>query len=144
MAKKEDLHFLFEVSTKAMLPVRIALQPNLKPDLEKEFKAYAKKFEPNKIQIIQFDGKDIGRLRIVRSADEIYVGGIQILPTYQNKRIGSAIFEDLIIEAKELKVPIVLEVSKVNDIAKKFYKKLGFLKVGEKGTDWIMHCHFHK
>jgi len=142
-AKKEDLHFLFEVSTKAMLPIRKLLDPNLQLDLEKEFKDYAKKFVAEKIQVIQFNGLDVGRLRVVRSADEIYIGGIQILPEFQNKGIGSAIFADLIKEANELKIPIKLEVAKVNEVAKKFYKKLGFVKADEKGTDWLMeYQHF--
>jgi len=138
IAQKEDLHFLFEVSTKAMLPVRKATLPNLKPDLEKEFKEYAQKFIPSKIQIIQFKGIDVGRLRIVRSPNEIYVGGIQILPKFQKNGIGSAVFKDLIKEANEVKIPIKLEVAKVNHIAKQFYTKFGFIKVDEKETDWIM------
>jgi len=141
IARKEDLHFLFEVSTKAMLPIRKMLQPNLELNLEKEFKEYSKKFTPEKIQVIQFGGIDVGRLRVVRSTVEIYVGGIQILPAFQDKGIGSAIFMDLIKEANELKIPIKLEVAKVNEIAKKFYKQFGFVKVDEKNTDFILEYH---
>jgi len=138
IARKDDVRFLFKVSTRAMLPVRKVLQPNLKIDLEKEFNEYVKKFVPEKIQVINFNGIDVGRLRIVRSLDEIYVGGIQILPEFQNKGIGSAIFVDLIKEAEELKVVIMLEVAKVNSLAKKFYTKLGFVKLHEKEVNLIM------
>lgn len=143
IARKDDLRFLFEVSTQAMLPVKKMLQPNFKIDLDKELKEYAEKFVPEKIQIIQFDSEDVGRLRIIRSLDEIYVGGIQILPAFQNKGIGSAIFKDIITEADKLKIPIVLEVAKVNKLAFQFYKKLGFYKVGEKDTDWLMKYNFN-
>ena len=68
----------------------------------------------------------------------LFVGGIQILPQFQNKGIGSAIFNDLINEAKESQVSIKLEVAKVNKIAKHLYKKFGFVTIGEKGTDFIM------
>lgn len=138
MANKDDLHFLFEVSTKAMLGVRKLLKPNLELNLEKEFKVYFKKFVPEKIQVIQLNGIDVGRLRVVRSSDEIYIGGIQILPEFQHKGIGSAVFTDLVKEANQLKIPIMLEVSKVNEVAKKFYVKLGFVKVNEKDSNWIM------
>lgn len=138
IANKYDLHFLFEVSTKAMLPIWKLLKPNLELDLEKEFKEYSKKFVPENIQVIQLNGIDVGRLRVVRSSDEIYIGGIQILPAFQNKGIGSAVFADLILEANQSKIPVMLEVSKVNEKAKKFYVKLGFVKVDEKDTDWVM------
>ena len=138
MAKESDLHFLFEVSTQAMLPVRKARQPNLERNREKDFKEYSKKFIPGKIQVIQWKGIDVGRLRVVRSSSKIYIGGIQILPKFQNKGIGSAIFKDLIQEAKDSKIPIKLKVAMVNKVAKKFYEKLDFVKVGEKGADWMM------
>ncbi len=137
-AQKKDLEFLFEVSTKAMLPVRRVNKPNFQPNLEEEFKEYAKKFIPEKIQVIQFEKTDVGRLRVVRTSDEIYIGGIQILPKYQNKGIGSAILEDLVKQSEELKLPIKLEVAKVNKRGQKFYESFGFVTVGEKGTDWIM------
>ena len=135
---KDDLHFLFDVSTKAMQPVREIIKPDLELDLVKGFKDYSEKFEPEKIQVIQFDGEDVGRFRIVRSEEEIYVGGIQILPQFQNKGIGSEIFKDLVKEANDLQKIIRLKVSKVNKIAKKFYEKYDFVSIGEEGTDFIM------
>ncbi len=137
-AKKEDVHFLFDVSTTAMLPIRKKANPDLVLDLKKEFKNYSKNFVPEKIQVVQFNGIDVGRLRVVRTPGEIYVGGIQILPKFQGKGIGEAIFVDLIKESNKLQAPIRLEVSKINEIAKKFYKKLGFFKVGEEGTNIIL------
>ena len=137
-AKKKDLEFLFEVSTIAMLQVRRVNKPNFQPNLEEEFKEYTKKFIPEKIKVIQFEKTDVGRLRVVRTSDEIYIGGIQILPKYQNKGIGSAILEDLVKESEKLKLPIKLEVAKVNKRGKKFYESFGFVTVGERGTDWIM------
>lgn len=137
-AKKKDLNFLFQVSTKAMLPVKIAINSNFAPNLDEEFKAYAKKYEPEKIQVIQFENIDVGRLRIVRTLEEIYIWWIQILPEYQNKGIWSAIFKDLITESNKLNIPIKLEVAKVNNKAKIFYEKFGFETVGEEATDWIM------
>jgi ribosomal protein S18 acetylase RimI-like enzyme len=137
-AKKKDLEFLFEVSTIAMLPVRRVNKPSFQPNLEEEFKEYAKKFIPEKIKVIQFKKTDVGRLRVVRTSDEIYIGGIQILPKYQNKGIGSAILEDLVKQSEKLKLPIKLEVAKVNKRGRKFYESFGFVTVGERGTDWIM------
>jgi len=137
-ATNDDLEFLFEVSTEAMLPVAERLHPGKIPDRAEELLKYKEKFEPSKIQVIQYDGQDIGRLRVVRSAESMYVGGIQILPAFQGKGIGAAIFTDLIEQAKITKIPITLEVHDVNVEALKFYKKLGFIESGKQGNKTVL------
>ncbi len=137
-ATSEDLKFLFEVSTLAMKPTVLAINPDKEFNQTEEFEKYKDKFVPAEIEIIQFEGQNVGRLRVVRSADSIYIGGIQILPEFQGKGIGSAIFENLIQEANELDVPIILEVHDVNKDAIRFYENLGF-KAGQKvGNQTIM------
>ena len=137
-AHPDDLNFLFNVSTKAMEPVHEILHPGESRDLAAEFEEYKKKFEPEKIHIIQHDGKDAGRLRIVRSAESIYIGGIQILPEFQKKGIGTAILKDLIEESNKAGVPITLEVHDVNKNAADFYENLGFKKTNQVGEKWEM------
>lgn len=129
-ATPDDLQFLYRVSAEAMCPVVEALHGSGKQDKEKEFRKYKENFEPEKIQVIQFNGKDIGRLRVVRSPESIYIGGIQILPEFQGKGVGSAIVSDLIKESHKLHIPITLEVHDVNTRAMAFYKKYGFVESG--------------
>ncbi len=107
-------------------------------DYDKEFAEHLNKFEPEKTQIIQYEGKDIGRLRIVRSPESIYIGGIQILPEFQGKGIGTAVIKDLMAESQSSGIPITLEVHHVNEKAISFYKKLGFQEVGENGKQTLM------
>ncbi len=128
-ATKEDADFLFHVKTVAMEPVATAMSSVF--DKEKEFAEFLQKFEPDKIQVIGFENQNIGRLRIVRSPESIYVGGIQIFPEFQAKGIGTAVFNDLISESKLSNVPIKLEVHNVNKKAISFYKKLRFKEVGQ-------------
>jgi len=137
-SKKEDLYFLFTVSTLAMLPTKKRINSNYKFDFEQEYLSYKKSFIPEKIKIIQFKEEDVGRLRVVRNGQELYVGGIQILPSFQRKGIGTAIFNDLISEVAETNIPIRLEVSKYNLAAIQFYKRLGFDEAGKKEDDLIM------
>ena len=134
-ATQKDLEFLFNVSTTAMMPLRLTANPDLVVDLKKEFEDYAKNFVPEKINVVQFNGVDVGRLRVVRSPEKIYIGGIQLLPEYQGKGIGSLVFADLVKESDDTQIPIKLEVSKQNPVAQKFYKKFGFIEVGEEGTN---------
>jgi ribosomal protein S18 acetylase RimI-like enzyme len=121
-----------------MLPVRQNKNPNIDVDLLKEFKQYEKKFIPEDIHVIQYNGLDVGRLRVVRSETNIYIGGIQLLPEYQGHGIGSAVIQDLIKEATKKRLSITLEVSKYNPNAQVFYKKHGFIQTGEQDTNYTM------
>lgn len=136
-ATEEDLTFLYRVSTEAMRPIA-ELSNSPEKTEEEKFAEYKEKFVPEAIKIIQDNGEDIGRLRVVRSADSIYVGGIQILPEHQGRGIGTALFTELIAESIHTQIPIVLEVHDVNTKAISFYKGLGF-KEGEKvGKQTVM------
>lgn len=129
-----DVEFLFNVSTKAMEPVDNALNPDKVSAIEVEFEKYRQKFIPEEIQIITHSGEDVGRLRVVRSSESIYIGGIQLLPEFQGKGIGTGIFNDLLSESNKTFVPITLEVHTVNKSALNFYLSLGFVEVEQEGN----------
>jgi len=137
-ATEADLPFLFKVSTEAMKPVHEALHPGEEFNHETEFLKYRKEFDGKKVQIIQYQGRDVGRLRVERRPDSIYVGGIQIFPEFQGKGIGTALFTELVQESEQTNVPITLEVHDVNEGAINFYKKLGFKESGKKGNQTVM------
>ncbi|MDB5224581.1 MAG: N-acetyltransferase [Candidatus Adlerbacteria bacterium] len=121
-AECNDLQFLFKVS--------MGLSQEEKDfDRTTALAQYKEKFEPSKIQVIQYQGQDVGRLRVEKSSTSLYVGGIHLLPEFQGLGIGSSIFANLIEESKRAKVPITLEVFDVNS-AFKFYSKLGFVQTG--------------
>ncbi len=125
-AKSEDLDFLYTASIEGMRPVHERLNPGEVQDEDAARAKYESGFDPEKIQVIQFNGQDAGRLRVVRSPESIYVGGIQLLPEFQGKGIGTKIFTDLKQESDISGVPIVLEVHDVNEEARRFYASLGF------------------
>jgi GNAT superfamily N-acetyltransferase len=132
-----DLPFLYKVSTEAMRPVSELSDAPEKSE-EERFAEYKKKFVPEAIQVIQHDGEDVGRLRLVRSPDSIYVGGIQILPKHQGKGIGTALFTGLIEESNQTRIPILLEVHDVNTRAIAFYKNLGFEEDGKTKNQTVL------
>lgn len=142
-AKEEDLPFLFKVSVEAMKPVAESLDPEREFDEESEFNRYKEKFEPEKVEVIQYAGQDVGRLRVVRSPESIYVGGIQILPEFQGKGVGTALFSELIEESKTTHIPIILEVHDVNETAMAFYTKLGFVPGEKIGNQTVMTYNPH-
>ena len=87
---------------------------------------------PNSVtNVIQFSGERVGRLRVVRTGKEIMIAGIQILPAFQSRGIGSAVIGELIEEATDTALPLVLEVDKDNLWPESLYRRLGFERYGE-------------
>jgi ribosomal protein S18 acetylase RimI-like enzyme len=81
--------------------------------------------------VIEFDGQRVGRLRVVRTAGQIEIAGIQVLPGYQSRGIGTAVITPLLQEGQTKALPVVLQVEKDNPDAKRLYLRLGFEQDGE-------------
>jgi len=137
-ATAEDARFLFDVKIEAMGQVHEALHPGEPIDKEQEFKKYMETFEPGKVSVIEYKGKDVGRFRVVRSPEAIYVGGLQILPEFQQRGIGSAIFDDLMEESNRTHIPIITEIHHVNKINIAWKDKLGFKEVERNDKQVVM------
>ena len=79
--------------------------------------------------ILLVDGQPAGRVVIDRSAEEIYLVDIVVLPTLRNRGVGSAVLRQLIEESEKTRRPLSLNVDAVNP-AQRLYQRLGFLRVG--------------
>ena len=79
------------------------------------------------LSVIEHNAIPIGRLRVLRDGATITLVGIQLLPEYQNKRIGSKLVEQLQDEANQHQIPLHISVEKDNPQAQRFYKRLGCL-----------------
>jgi ribosomal protein S18 acetylase RimI-like enzyme len=96
------------------------------------------KIENSTTYVIEFDGQSAGRLRVVRTAEQIEIAGIQILPDYQSSGVGTTVISELIGEGKHKTVPVVLEVDKDNPRAERLYLRLGFVRYGETNDTFRM------
>jgi ribosomal protein S18 acetylase RimI-like enzyme len=83
------------------------------------------------LSVIEYDDCPIGRLRVVRTVTSITLGGIQLLPTYQNQHIGSTLIEELKREADQKQVPLCISVEKDNPHAQRLYERLGCRIIGQ-------------
>jgi ribosomal protein S18 acetylase RimI-like enzyme len=83
------------------------------------------------LSVIEYDGCPVGRLRVVRTQTSITLAGIQLLPAYQNRRIGSALIEQLKREAELKQLPLCVSVEKDNPHAQRLYERLGYRMIGE-------------
>lgn len=98
---------------------------------------YRNRLNLSTTQIIQAQGKPIGRIAIQINDDCIKLDNLQLMPEYQKKGIGSEIMRQLIAFSKEEQKPIHLLVLE-NNPAIHLYERCGFTAVGEKDHRIIM------
>lgn len=125
-ASAEDFEFVFQLN-KANMRRYVELLRGWDDDAERE--DIRAGFQPGVDQIITVSGEDVGRLRVERYRDCIEIRHIEILPGYQGRGIGSEIIRDVLREAREAGLPVVLTVLSLNHPARRLYERLGFREV---------------
>lgn len=86
---------------------------------------YQRNFPQAEWLVVERGGEGVGRLYIVDLDDHILIIDIAILPDYRSLGIGSAIFADVMDEARGAAKPIRIHVEK-NNPARRLYDRLGF------------------
>jgi len=94
---------------------------------------YHQAFPDAEFQIITLDGGNAGRLIVNRTRDDLQLVDIALLPIHRNAGIATALLQRLFGEAAATKMPIRLQVLKVNR-AGRLYQRLGFTQTGETET----------
>jgi ribosomal protein S18 acetylase RimI-like enzyme len=89
------------------------------------------------IQIIMWDGRDIGMISVEEREEDVFLRAIEIHPDYQSQGIGTAIITRIIADGVDKMKPIFLQVLKGNP-ALKLYQRLGFAIVEETKTHYRM------
>ena len=89
-------------------------------------------------QVIERGGETAGLLDVVRHEDHIELANIMIAPRYHRMGIGSTLIRQLQEEARASRMPLRLQVLKVNVEAKKLYDRLEFERCGETETHFLM------
>jgi GNAT superfamily N-acetyltransferase len=97
------------------------------------------KIEDSTTYVILAGSERVGRLRVVRTKERHMIGGIQILPAYQGRGVGTSIITALLQEAHDKGLPLVLTVGNDNPDAERLYTRLGFMRTGieEDGEHWM-------
>lgn len=98
---------------------------------------FRQNFRPDHVQVIVLDGHDAGLLHVVRSPEEIRLVNIQVSPEFQNRGLGTEVMHALLAEARREKLPLRLQVLKVNP-ARRLYERIGFAVVAETETHYQM------
>lgn len=110
-------------------------------DEEEQRLLHQRRFLAQNFRMIQMSGIDVGLLAVVREPDRVNVKQLFILPEYQGRGIGKACMLEVIREASAHRLPVRLQVLKVNPRALAFYRRLGFQDIAETDThnqmEWL-------
>ena len=98
---------------------------------------FENKWDPNKFQIVELDGHKIGMISCEDREEYVFLGEIQIHPSFQRRGYGSSIIKSVLVQAQTNNKPLRLQVLKAN-LANQLYFRLGFLTVGETDTHYLM------
>jgi ribosomal protein S18 acetylase RimI-like enzyme len=88
-------------------------------------------------KIILCDDRPAGRILVFRSAHEIRLVDIALLPENRGAGIGASLIQELMLEAQAADKPLVLHVEKQNRAAR-LYERLGFSTTADTGGHYRM------
>jgi len=98
---------------------------------------YAAEGERLDHRIILRADQPIGRIIVIRSADELRLADIALLPEHRGIGIGAALIGDLLEEAARARLPVRLHVTRDNRAAR-LYERLGFVVCDDIGSHFKM------
>jgi len=139
-AKDEDVEFLYALHVATM---KDYVDQTWRWNDAFQESVFRKKYVPAQIQVISFDGKDIGMISLEERIEDVFLRAIEILPTYQSQGVGARIIRQVISDSSSKQKPVSLRVLKVNP-AKGLYERLGFLVIEETNTHFVMRTSLSK
>ncbi|HLL14018.1 MAG TPA: GNAT family N-acetyltransferase [Pyrinomonadaceae bacterium] len=139
--RPEDEEFLLDVYASSRAD-EMALVPwdeaqkraFLRQQFEAQSAQYFARFPEAEYSIILYKDRPVGRFWTGKSADEIRLLDIAILPEFQNQGIGAVLVRALIGEAERANLPLRHMVFQLNIDALRFYERLGFTPFEEVGA----------
>jgi GNAT superfamily N-acetyltransferase len=110
--------------------------------LEMQFRAqsmhYAAHYAGADFLVIERNSQAVGRIYIDRTAEEICLIDIALLPEQRGGGVGTALIRELLEEAEKGGQRVTIHVERFNP-ALNLYLRLGFQPVEETGVYYLMH-----
>ena len=140
----EDEAFLREVYASAREP-EMAMVPwsdeqkaaFLKLQFDAQDSYYRAQFPAADFQLIMNDEAPVGRLYVLRGADEIRILDISILPGARSQGIGTSLMKPLLEEAAAADKPVTIWVENFNP-SQTLFRRLGFSVIQEDGFNQLL------
>ena len=124
-----------ELAHVAWAPAQLAAFLRMQFDLQRAH--YRAHYADASYQIVEFDGRPIGRLYVHYSREDVRVLDISLLPDMRGQGIGRWLLEKVIQQAARLGAPVTLHVAYGNP-ARRLYERLGFRIINEDAMNFFM------
>jgi len=95
-------------------------------DEDEQRRLRQRRFTSQDFQVIVAAGADAGILALSHEPDCLRVYQLLVLPQYQGKGVGTTCMRQVLEDAAGRRLPVRLQVLKVNHLAIEFYRRLGF------------------
>ena len=105
---------------------------------EAQRRHYSTHFPSAAHSIVLHRGEPVGRIWVHRTAEEIRLLDIAILPVYRRRGIGTHLIRGLQDEARTAGLPLYHSVELGNPLARRLYERLGFFAVQTHGMHTLM------
>jgi GNAT superfamily N-acetyltransferase len=143
-AGPDDRPFLFLVyaSTRCeeLLPLgwdAEATQSFLRTQFEHEDRDWHLHQPGAECMVVLREGRPVGRLYLARSAQEIRVMDLTLLPEHRGQGIGTSLIASLLDEARRTRRTVRMNVGRSSPMGE-LCRKLGFLPAATRGGTWLM------
>jgi ribosomal protein S18 acetylase RimI-like enzyme len=137
-ATPEDGDFIYQLVEKTMRGYVEKLWGSFSEDYNRKHVAEA--ISSHSYSVVALGGADIGALAVERYDTHIQLTQLYILPSHQNRGIGTYLVRQLIEEAKHSDKPLRLRVLSVNP-ARRLYQREGFRVTSETPERYFMELH---
>lgn len=91
-------------------------------------------FDAGELRVIERDGARLGCIGVAAAADHVVLHSVYLEPAVQGRGLGAAAVAAVLAGAPDL--PVRVEVLR-DSPAHRFWARLGFIRVGEEGVDWL-------
>jgi len=104
---------------------------------EAQSRDYRSRFPAACFDVIEWEGRPVGRLYVDRTRGETRIIDITILPEHRGRGLGSALLKGLLQESAANGRPVIIHVEQHNP-ARRLYERLGFETVVDGGVYRLM------
>ena len=104
---------------------------------EAQHRDYRSRFPAACFDVIEWEGRPVGRLYVDRSGGETRILDITILPQHRGRGLGSALLRGVMQESEASGLPVIIHVEQHNP-ARRLYERLGFETVVDGGVYRLM------
>lgn len=100
--------------------------------------SYEARFPGAQHEIIELEGRPVGRLWVGRDPEQIRLLDIALMPGARGRGIGGVLIAGLQDEARRSGLALRHCVFKLNERARRLYLRLGFVTIGDLGSHELM------